>query len=192
MIGTAIAAAAALAASPASGVTVFEGTLGFSSGQAQIYLGEYTEKPFGSNRVEVFLNNPVKIEIEHYYVEFVYVYFLSSGELDYSNDFLYSFSDVSVAPMRTFAKGFTIPRGRTFISGDHRVETNVRSWGSSVKLFGQPQFGPINYLVTLAAVPEPTSWAMMILGVGMVGAALRRPGRVRSTGVRFGPVPAHA
>ena len=33
------------------------------------------------------------------------------------------------------------------------------------------------------AVPEPSSWAMMIAGFGLVGAAFRR--RVRSTKVSF-------
>lgn len=37
--------------------------------------------------------------------------------------------------------------------------------------------------VVAAAVPEPASWGMMILGFGILGMALRRP---RATGVSFG------
>ena len=33
---------------------------------------------------------------------------------------------------------------------------------------------PINYRLTLTQVPEPATWAMMILGFGLVGAAARR------------------
>jgi len=33
---------------------------------------------------------------------------------------------------------------------------------------------PIHYLVSVTSVPEPASWAMMIAGFGMAGAALRR------------------
>lgn len=35
--------------------------------------------------------------------------------------------------------------------------------------------------VTIAAVPEPATWAMMLLGFGMVGFALRRRSTVRTT-----------
>ena len=34
--------------------------------------------------------------------------------------------------------------------------------------------GNISYSLTDGAVPEPASWAMMIGGMGMVGAAMRR------------------
>lgn len=37
-----------------------------------------------------------------------------------------------------------------------------------------------NYLVTITAVPEPASWAMMIGGFGLVGLATRRRTRARS------------
>ena len=37
-----------------------------------------------------------------------------------------------------------------------------------------------NYRVTIAAVPEPASWALMIGGFGLMGAAMRR--RARSAG----------
>jgi hypothetical protein len=37
----------------------------------------------------------------------------------------------------------------------------------------------------LAAVPEPQSWALMILGFGAVGAAMRRSRRVRSQQLAF-------
>lgn len=35
---------------------------------------------------------------------------------------------------------------------------------------------PLGYRLTLAQVPEPASWAMMIAGFGLVGGALRRKG----------------
>lgn len=38
----------------------------------------------------------------------------------------------------------------------------------------------------VGAVPEPSTWAMMIAGFGMVGGALRRRPRVRNVSVRFG------
>lgn len=35
-------------------------------------------------------------------------------------------------------------------------------------------FGPALDGVSVAAVPEPATWAMMIFGFGLVGAAMRR------------------
>jgi hypothetical protein len=37
-----------------------------------------------------------------------------------------------------------------------------------------------NYRVTIAAVPEPASWAMMIAGFGLAGAAVRRRASART------------
>lgn len=42
-------------------------------------------------------------------------------------------------------------------------------------------FNVMSYMPTVAAVPEPASWAMMIVGFGLAGAALRR----RKTTVAF-------
>lgn len=41
-----------------------------------------------------------------------------------------------------------------------------------------PEFALDNIVLNAAAVPEPASWAMMILGMGAVGFALRRRGKV--------------
>lgn len=45
--------------------------------------------------------------------------------------------------------------------------------------FGQVVNGSqdLTFSATVAAVPEPASWAMMILGFGLVGGAMRRRGR---------------
>lgn len=118
MIRTAMALAVALAASPAGAIDVLNGAVGFTSGEARISLGEYFDDASGSKRVEVRLDESVQIRIERYYVEFVYVYFLDSGELDYSNDFTYSSADDSGASLRNFTRAFIIPSDRTFISGD--------------------------------------------------------------------------
>lgn len=39
---------------------------------------------------------------------------------------------------------------------------------------------PGNYVLSLASVPEPGTWALMILGMGAVGGAMRRRVRVRA------------
>lgn len=40
---------------------------------------------------------------------------------------------------------------------------------------------PGNYVLSLASVPEPATWALMIFGMGAVGAAMRRRIRVNPT-----------
>ena len=42
-----------------------------------------------------------------------------------------------------------------------------------------------NFSFSAAAVPEPATWAMMILGMGAVGFAMRRRNKNVSTTVRF-------
>lgn len=49
------------------------------------------------------------------------------------------------------------------------LETDTDNSGVGIDLV---QFGPT--LVAAGAVPEPSTWALMILGVGMTGAAMRR------------------
>lgn len=41
--------------------------------------------------------------------------------------------------------------------------------------------GQLSFIPAVAAVPEPAAWAMMILGMGVVGFALRRQKKVRTT-----------
>lgn len=47
---------------------------------------------------------------------------------------------------------------------------------------GSP-FGPVVGNVSITAVPEPASWALMLVGLGAMGAALRSP-RLRAAGLR--------
>ena len=80
--------------------------------------------------------------------------------------------------------------GQQFASVGSPVTLRLsQSFGYSVA--GGPTYGP-NRLgaVTIGgaatpAVPEPATWAMLIFGFGVIGAALRRRGGVRTTGVRF-------
>jgi hypothetical protein len=44
--------------------------------------------------------------------------------------------------------------------------------------------GQLSFIPSAAAVPEPATWAMMILGMGAVGFAMRRRSKVRTT-VKF-------
>ncbi len=54
----------------------------------------------------------------------------------------------------------------------------------SVRGTSQPN-GSYSGALSLGAVPEPATWAFMILGFGLVGGALRRRKAVTNTGVSF-------
>ena len=90
-----------------------------------------------------------------------------------ANDDGYYFSTttVSTSPAITFGSAATV-NGATFSAPTTLNGTNGR-------------FGP-NFLYTTAtsAVPEPATWAMMILGMGAIGFAMRRRQKV-STSVQF-------
>lgn len=49
---------------------------------------------------------------------------------------------------------------------------------------GEYTFDSTGLRATISAVPEPTTWAMMLAGFGMIGFAARRRGNVKTT-VRF-------
>ena len=51
--------------------------------------------------------------------------------------------------------------------------TTISFFGDATQVFDDERFGIDNVKVT-AAIPEPATWAMMILGFGTAGAALRR------------------
>jgi hypothetical protein len=53
------------------------------------------------------------------------------------------------------------------------ASTTIRFFGDATQVVADERFG-IDNVVVLGAVPEPASWAMMILGFGTAGAALRR------------------
>ncbi len=57
-------------------------------------------------------------------------------------------------------------------SADLRVLARLTNLtGNSGALAG---FGSANFSIASTAVPEPSSWAMMLIGFGLLGAALRR------------------
>ena len=62
-----------------------------------------------------------------------------------------------------------------FTSG---VNTLTFSYSGAAQGLGDEAWGLSNVVVTGGAVPEPASWALMIVGFGMVGAAARSHRRV--------------
>lgn len=74
--------------------------------------------------------------------------------------------------------------GSTFVAGNAAFTTSTISFiagaaGSTLIAFNSPSVdnvGPLldNVSLDIAAVPEPATWAMMIMGFGLVGSAMRR------------------
>ena len=59
--------------------------------------------------------------------------------------------------------------------GEGYYQTTYWHYLSGIGLYaGYALESPVGYRLTLAQVPEPASWAMMIAGFGLVGGALRR------------------
>lgn len=66
-----------------------------------------------------------------------------------------------------------------FLSGNNTLIFNVRNLAQAS---GNPTGLRVEFLESsIGAVPEPTTWAMMILGFGVIGGAMRRRRRQLST-----------
>jgi len=74
------------------------------------------------------------------------------------------------------ATGTTASTPAAFLFGT--VNGAVQSGPGALKLTGADHLAFTSMLSGVAAVPEPASWAMMMLGFGAIGAAARRRPRV--------------
>lgn len=91
------------------------------------------------------------------------------------------FSSITIDGIHAFLPGGVDPAAETWAisgltglsAGQHYIEFQGTSAG----------FGAFGGTLTFAAVPEPATWALMILGFGLVGGVMRR--RERETRVRY-------
>ncbi|MDZ4370169.1 MAG: PEPxxWA-CTERM sorting domain-containing protein [Phenylobacterium sp.] len=97
---------------------------------------------------------------------YVRVFSGSTNEVVFASD-VAAVGDQGQTPWTTFFSG-------RLAAGDYVIEAGVRNIDD-----GDPDYSSKLLLdnVGLAAVPEPATWAMMILGFASVGAALRRRSR---------------
>jgi hypothetical protein len=97
------------------------------------------------------------------------------------------FTSITIDGIHAFLQGGTDPAAETWSisgltglsAGLHYIEFKGTSAGSAVDQSG----GTFGGTLTFAAVPEPATWALMILGFGLIGGAMRR--RDRETRVRY-------
>ena len=90
-------------------------------------------------------------------------------------------TDSYTTPTLTLASPATSYSGWNFVSTSFTAKSTSQllSFLSNGTPAGQPPVALLDGVKLAAAVPEPASWAMMIGGFGMIGAALRRSRRAQ-------------
>ncbi len=58
------------------------------------------------------------------------------------------------------------------------LQGNISSFSAQIMENGAPLTGLNSYSFTIGAIPEPSTWAMLVCGFGMMGAAIRSRRRV--------------
>lgn len=81
------------------------------------------------------------------------------------------------------------PSGNQVLPNTNRLVTITRGNGdpliSGVRILSSQNSAEVDNVRFISAVPEPSTWLMMILGVGIVGAAMRRRNQARPTNVSY-------
>ena len=106
-----------------------------------------------------------------------------NGVLREGNNFPFGmaawFNDASTGIARLNLPTYTVPWDNPN-TGNQETLKGIYTSGQqlgTIELSGMS--GPINYIIEgFAGVPEPSTWALMILGFGGIGAAMRRRARV--------------
>ncbi len=87
---------------------------------------------------------------------------------------------VALAGFQTWSSG-SVGKSGNSIRGINSAGHNGNTWLIGAGLAGSPDAFPdgfklkgVSYTMAPTAVPEPSTWAMMLLGFGAVGAAVRR------------------
>lgn len=91
-----------------------------------------------------------------------------------------SFGSFGLSSRSTFLGSFGIAPGLTFAE----VTNNSTGVAQETAAANAPFARVAAPVSMMPAIPEPATWAMMILGFGVLGGAMRRQRRVRAT-VRF-------
>lgn len=81
----------------------------------------------------------------------------------------------------TLAPAYTVPAAPNdpiFLETRYRPERFDGQFGEAIDVeeptLDNPVLPPLHYRIIISSVPEPASWALMIAGFGLAGAAMRR------------------
>jgi hypothetical protein len=94
------------------------------------------------------------------------------------------FVEIATSSEGNFATGFVVPSEAEFFNFSYSfVAVSAGTVQFALSTTSKNRIGPLidNVSLSISAVPEPTSWAMMIGGFALAGAAMRR----RRTSVSF-------
>lgn len=167
-----VAAAAAFAAVPASAAHTFQGNINFTFGNCmQVCTGAFASNANSPTFANYFtLTLPNNGAVASQVGEIV----VSGQNVDFSSVYLTAFDEIggmATGPQYNFAinNGVSSSAILTTVgplsSGTYRLFLDGTSTNSGNGYSGT---------VTLAAVPEPGTWALFILGFGALGFAMRR------------------
>lgn len=160
--GLLVAACLCLSTVPVSAAT-YVGTL--QQGFNLIDLG----KAFGrSIRANIMFSAPVDASIERKYYISIDTYDRKTGTFDHRSDYRSDgYSELNTRSLVTSFVGFDRRYYRNFVY--------TKTLDSSFQLFATAP-AAVDYIARISAsgVPEPSTWALMILGIGLAGVALRR------------------
>ena len=90
-----------------------------------------------------------------------------TGGLTQSGSIHSTYYDDTLSVAASASRSLIVDGYRVTITGQPTAPADAGDWGAQAP---QTLYATVN----IAAVPEPSTWAMMILGVGAIGAVLRR------------------
>lgn len=169
-----MAAAAALVAAVPAGAATYTGTVSQQGGS--IELGFDGDTGPGRYQIAYTFSSPaVELEIGGY-VEEVYNYYDADGEYLGGNEV--PVVDPEMRPgSQSGIVSFTVDQPYSRPAGDGtRVGFYRLKYAYARFDAFDPSLPDIGYTITtsFSAVPEPATWALMILGMGAAGGAMRR------------------
>ncbi|MGD9811763.1 MAG: PEPxxWA-CTERM sorting domain-containing protein [Sphingobium sp.] len=171
-----LTALTALFLSPANAQTV-AGTASPTSGY--LYVNGPAVSGPGTYRYSFQFSRPATFG--DLWVQYGYVYdvYDINGAYSYGND-LYLEKQYSFAnPVRSGTALFTLPANYQIDAPGGGTEIGRYFGLGSFIEFIFPSDDPVSYSVSVGMVPEPATWAMMIMGFAAIGAAMRHQRRNR-------------
>ncbi|GAA4779462.1 PEPxxWA-CTERM sorting domain-containing protein [Novosphingobium ginsenosidimutans] len=111
------------------------------------------------------------------------------GSIDTYNSF--QLLNTTGGVIGTFAGSVLLggPSGDQGLPTTNRLITFTRGSGDAaiggIRILSTGNSAEVDNVRFISAVPEPSTWLMMILGVGIVGAAMRRRNQARPTNVSY-------
>lgn len=194
------ACALAFSGQAAAAVTVYQGSFDTDYGSYYFPNLNLQINPQGKTRFVLSVDKPflgVDLYVTH---EYWYSYVnISTGQEDIGNDYYLEESDgfgwsgarravidYTFIPVTTEITQFAGREPQLFTVYDKFIDVTWQAFSPDEPI-GSFQPGPVNWTLKIVdlGVPEPSTWAMMILGMGAIGGAMRRRNRAKQGTLNF-------